>query len=93
VRPLLEAVAVDVSQRLDGFAPTKRAARDRFRPGALALDFEFEARVANTAFPAMGTIVAAPAQPGAAVVFTMVHTVGDRERQWDLARALQALPR
>jgi hypothetical protein len=93
VRTLLETVGVEVSHRLDGFTPAKRTAWGQFRPGALALDFEFEARVANTAFPALGTIVAAPSRSGAAVVFTMVYTVGDRERQWDLARALQAMPR
>jgi hypothetical protein len=65
---------------------------DQFRPGALALDFEFEARLANTSFPAAGTIVVAPLQSGSAVVFTMVFTVAQRDRRWDIARALQTMP-
>jgi len=92
VRTLIKTVGIEVSQSLKGFAPTKLITWDQFRPGALALDFEFEARVANTTFPAIGTIVIAPMQPGTAVVFTMVSTLGDRERRWDLARALQVMP-
>jgi hypothetical protein len=93
VQKLLETVELDVSQNLKGFSLVKLTAWNQFRPGALALDFEFEARFANTTFPALGAIVVAPARMGAAAVFTMVFTVGDRERKWDLARALQAMPR
>ena len=91
VRTLLETTGVEVSQRLKGFTPTKLTRWDQFCPGTLALDFEFEAHVANTTFPAIGTIVVAPVRPGTVVVFTMVFTVGDRERRWDPARTLQVM--
>lgn len=93
VRTELTTAAVEVSQRLKGFKPKKLIKWDQFCPGALALDFEHEARIASTIFPAMGTIVVAPVRPGTLVVFTTVFTLGDRARYWDLARALQAMPR
>jgi hypothetical protein len=93
VQTLLKTAWVDMSQRLKGFVPTKLTRWDQFCPGALALDFEFEAQVANTTFPAMGMIVVAPVRPGAVVVFTMVFTVGDRDRHWDPARTLQVMLR
>ncbi|MEN6317274.1 MAG: hypothetical protein ABFD82_00755 [Syntrophaceae bacterium] len=92
VLTLIKTVGIEVSQSLEGFAPKKLIEWNQLRPGALALDFEFEARIANTTFPAIGTIVVAPLQPGTAVVFTMVSTLGDRDRRWDLARAIQAMP-
>jgi hypothetical protein len=93
IRTLLETTAVEVSQRLKGFKPTKLTRGDQFCPGALALDFEFEAHVANTTFPAMGTIVVAPVRSGTVLIFTMVFTVGDRERRWDPAYTLQVMQR
>jgi hypothetical protein len=92
MRTLLKAVGLEVSQILKGFAPKKLITWDQFHPGSLALDFEFEGRVANTTFPAIGTIVISPMKPNEAAVFTIVSALGDRERHWDLARALQAMP-
>jgi hypothetical protein len=92
VRTLLETAGAEVSQHLKGFAPTKLTRWDQFCPGTLALDFEFEAQIANTTFPAIGVIVVAPVRPGTLLVFTMVFTVGDRERRWDPARTLQTMP-
>jgi hypothetical protein len=91
-RTLLQTAGVEVSQHLKGFAPTKLTRWDQFCPGTLALDFEFEAQIANTTFPAIGAIVVAPVRPGTLLVFTMVFTVGDRERRWDPARTLQTMP-
>jgi hypothetical protein len=91
VRTLLQTIGVEVSQRLKGFTPTKLTRWDQFCPGTLALDFEFEAYVAKTTFPAIGTIVVAPVRPGAAVVFTLVSSIGDRDRRWDPARSLQVM--
>jgi hypothetical protein len=92
MRTLLKTVGLEISQGLKGFAPKKLTAWDQFHTGALALDFEFEARVANTTFPAIGTIVVSPMKSSELAVFTIVSTLGDHERHWDLARAIQAMP-
>jgi hypothetical protein len=91
MRTLLQTIGVEASQLLKGFVPTKLTRWDQFCPGTLVLDFGFEAHVANTAFPAIGTIVVAPVRPGSAVVFTLVSSIGDRDRRWDPARSLQVM--
>lgn len=93
VRMELKMAAVDLSQRLKGFKPTKLTRWDQFYPGALALDFEHVGYLASATFPVMGTVVVAPAKPGTLVVFTTVFASGDGGRRWDLARMLQAMPR
>jgi hypothetical protein len=92
LRTLLKTVGLEVSQLLKDVAPKKLTTWDQFHPGALALDFEFEARIANTTFPAIGTIVISPMKTSEVAVFTIISTLGDRERHWDLARAIQAMP-
>lgn len=92
-RNLLQAVAMQTSERLHDFTPTKLEDWDQYYPGGLALEFRYAVSPGDTGTYALGTTALAPMPNGQALVATVTYGPNDDERRWDLARALLALPR
>ncbi|MBL9209841.1 MAG: hypothetical protein JNL92_05195 [Opitutaceae bacterium] len=88
-RAVLQAAANERARELSGFALAGLESWDLFVPGALALEFHFERQVQGAAVPLMGTLVVAPAGPETVFVFTVLYELGDRDRRWDVLRALR----
>jgi hypothetical protein len=65
---------------------------DRYHPGAVAIDFRVTA-AGSDSVPGFGTAVAAPLPNGRVVLFDLRYDATDGSRKWDVARALQLLPR
>lgn len=92
-RNLLQSVAMQTSERLHDFTPTKLEQWDQYYPGGLALEFRYAVTPGDTGTYALGTTALAPMPNGQALVATVTYGPNDDERRWDLARALLALPR
>lgn len=92
-RNLLQNVAMQTSEQLQGYTPTKLEQWNQYYPGALALEFRYAVTPGDTGTYALGTTALAPMPNGQAFVATVVYGPSDSGRHWDLARALLALPR
>lgn len=92
-RMLLQRVALETSQQLANYEATRLEPWDQFYPGALALDFRYYQTKDDENTSAVGTTVLAPLPNGRALLATIIHAPSDPARRWDLALAIQALPR
>lgn len=88
LRPVLQELANEGAQQLTGFTMTGLENWHRFRAGALALEFHFERTTNGSTTPVFGTVVVAPVGDSTALVCTLMYALVDRDRRWDLARAL-----
>jgi len=89
LQTVLQAAANERAQELSGFTMVGLEKWEQFVPGALALEFQFERQLQGVAVPVMGTLVVARAGPDATVVFTLLYELSDRDRRWDILRALR----
>jgi hypothetical protein len=92
-RLLLQGVAMETAGILRDYEPLKLERWDQFFPGALVLDFRFNAKEGDPDTVKLGTTVLAPLAGGKALLVTATYGTGDPVRRWDLARTLLALPR
>lgn len=92
-RFLLQGVALETSQRLANYEATALEQWEQYYPGALALDFRYYQTRDDESTSALGTTALAPLPNGRALLLTVTYAAADPARRWDLARALQALPR
>lgn len=76
-----------------GIEPLSVSRWDRHYPGAIALDFRVNPPPDDAAVAGFGTMVAAPLPNGRTLTIEMRYDAGDVHRKWDVARALESLPR
>ena len=86
---VLQAAANERAQELSNFTIVGLEKWEQFVPGALALEFQFERPLEGVAVPVLGTLVVARAGADTAVVFTILYELSDRDRRWDILRALR----
>ncbi|MEW5918177.1 MAG: hypothetical protein AB1762_17375, partial [Gemmatimonadota bacterium] len=92
-RAVLQRAALETAERVAEFEPLKFDTWDQFYPGSLLLDFRVALTPSDTGRRLFGTMVLAPVPNGQALVAAVIHDIDDRDRRWDLARILGALPR
>ena len=85
----VQAAANERAQELSNFTIVGLEKWEQFVPGALALEFQFERPLEGVAVPVLGTLVVARAGADTAVVFTILYELSDRDRRWDILRALR----
>jgi hypothetical protein len=66
---------------------------DRYYPGAIAVDYRLNPLPDDVAAPAFGTMLAATLPNARILLVDVRYDSFDNHRKWDIARALQSLPR
>jgi hypothetical protein len=90
---LLQEVALETSRRLADYRALDVERWDHLHPGAMALSFSYNRFAGDPSTGAIGTTALVPLPAGEALVATVVHSTTEAARRWDLARAVQAVPR
>jgi hypothetical protein len=91
-RAVLQQLTEEGAAQLAGFVPGVAVDWGRQHPGAVMFEFEYERGVGGITVPVMGAAVVSRLGADRALVFTVFYDYSDRDRRWDIARALRSVP-